>query len=123
MPNFKVKFYEGGLWDKNEPRYIEAQDERDAAEILCGERSGVTNFRLRYSPSCSLMRPRPKHPTVPPARACVPLHETQPMVSRRGIEVQSPPCRRSWGRSIAARHHPLPQCPTASRAHEGMGSS
>ncbi len=37
MPNFKVKCYEGGLWDKNEPRYIEAQDERDAAEILCGE--------------------------------------------------------------------------------------
>ncbi len=36
MPNFRVDCYEGGLWDKNEPRDIEAQDEQKAAENVCG---------------------------------------------------------------------------------------
>ena len=35
MPRFKVICYEGGIWDNIGPRDIEAQDEREAAEIVC----------------------------------------------------------------------------------------
>ena len=37
MPRFKVRCYEGGIWDKIEPRDVEAQDEREAAESVCCE--------------------------------------------------------------------------------------
>ncbi len=37
MPIYKVKCYEGGRWDKNEPHPIEAADEQKAAEIVCDE--------------------------------------------------------------------------------------
>ncbi len=37
MPRFKVRCYERGIWDKAEPQDIEAQDEREAAEIVCGK--------------------------------------------------------------------------------------
>ncbi len=37
MPRFKVRCYESGKWDKIEPRDIEAEDEREAAESVCGE--------------------------------------------------------------------------------------
>ena len=36
MPRFMVRCYEGGIWDNIEPRDIEAQDEREAAESVCG---------------------------------------------------------------------------------------
>ena len=36
MPRFKVRCYESGKWDEIEPRDIEAQDEREAAESVCG---------------------------------------------------------------------------------------
>lgn len=36
MPRFKVKCYEGGKWDEIEPRDIEAQDQHEAAERICG---------------------------------------------------------------------------------------
>ena len=37
MPRFKVRCYESAIWDKIEPRDIEAQDEQEAAESVCGE--------------------------------------------------------------------------------------
>ncbi|GLQ06057.1 hypothetical protein GCM10007924_12780 [Sneathiella chinensis] len=36
MPCYKVKCYEGGLWDKAAPRNIEALNEQKAAESICG---------------------------------------------------------------------------------------
>ena len=36
MPRFKVICYESGKWDKIDPRDIEAQDEQEAAESVCG---------------------------------------------------------------------------------------
>ncbi len=36
MPRFKVICYEGGIWDNIERRGIEARDEREAAESVCG---------------------------------------------------------------------------------------
>ena len=36
MPHFKVKCYEAAKWDEIEPRDIKAQDEREAAERVCG---------------------------------------------------------------------------------------
>ena len=36
MPRFKVRCYESGKWDEIEPRDIEAQDEQEAAESVCG---------------------------------------------------------------------------------------
>ncbi len=36
MPRFKVRCYESGKWDKIEPRDIEAEDEQEAAESVCG---------------------------------------------------------------------------------------
>ena len=37
MPRFKVRCYERGTWDKIEPREVEARDERETAESVCGE--------------------------------------------------------------------------------------
>ncbi len=37
MPRFKVRCFEAGKWDEIEPRDIEAQDEHEAAERICGE--------------------------------------------------------------------------------------
>jgi hypothetical protein len=37
MPHFKVKCYSGAIWDQNEPSDIEALDEKEAAESVCGE--------------------------------------------------------------------------------------
>ncbi|MEX2449401.1 MAG: hypothetical protein WD407_00935 [Rhodospirillales bacterium] len=36
MPLFTVSVYVGEKWDGNAPRQIEAQDEREAAERVCG---------------------------------------------------------------------------------------
>lgn len=36
MPYFKVRCFEGAIWDKKEPSDIEAQDEKEAAERVCG---------------------------------------------------------------------------------------
>jgi hypothetical protein len=36
MPRFKVKCFEGAIWDGKDARDIEAQDEREAAESVCG---------------------------------------------------------------------------------------
>ncbi len=36
MPHFKVRCYESAIWDEIEPRDIKAQDEREAAERVCG---------------------------------------------------------------------------------------
>ncbi len=36
MPRFKVQCFERAIWDKIEPRDIEAQDEREAAVRICG---------------------------------------------------------------------------------------
>ncbi len=36
MPRFNVRCYESGKWDEIEPRDIEAQNEREAAESVCG---------------------------------------------------------------------------------------
>ena len=36
MQSFKVICYEAGKWDGIGPRDIEAQDEREAAESVCG---------------------------------------------------------------------------------------
>ncbi len=36
MQSFKVICYEAGKWDDIGPRDIEAQDEREAAESVCG---------------------------------------------------------------------------------------
>ncbi len=36
MQSFKVRCYEAGKWDEIEPRDIKAQDEREAAERVCG---------------------------------------------------------------------------------------
>ncbi len=37
MPRFKVTCYERAVWDKAQPQDIEAQDEREAAENVCGK--------------------------------------------------------------------------------------
>ncbi len=36
MQSFKVRCYKAAKWDGIEPHDIEAQDEREAAEIVCG---------------------------------------------------------------------------------------
>ncbi len=36
MPRFKVKCYERGKWDEIEYRNIEAQNELEAAVLICG---------------------------------------------------------------------------------------
>ncbi len=36
MPRFKVKCFEAAIWDGNDDRDIEAQDEQEAAELVCG---------------------------------------------------------------------------------------
>lgn len=36
MQRFKVKCYERAIWDEKEPCDIVAQDEREAAERVCG---------------------------------------------------------------------------------------
>ena len=36
MPRFKVRCYESAIWDGIEPHDIEAQDEQEAAEKVCG---------------------------------------------------------------------------------------
>ncbi len=36
MPYFMVHCYENGVWDENQPRKVEAQDEQKAAEMVCG---------------------------------------------------------------------------------------
>jgi hypothetical protein len=38
MPIFRVMGYRDGAWDRLEPRVVEAQTARQAAEIICGER-------------------------------------------------------------------------------------
>ena len=37
MQRFKVRRYEMGKWDGVEPRDIEAENEKEAAEAVCGE--------------------------------------------------------------------------------------
>ena len=39
MPLFRVRCYEGAIWDGAEPRYVDAADEWEAAEITCGSHS------------------------------------------------------------------------------------
>jgi hypothetical protein len=36
MPRFKVMTYNRGMWDRQEPRIVEARDEKEAAEKVCG---------------------------------------------------------------------------------------
>jgi hypothetical protein len=36
MTEFKVKCYDAGIWDKNEPQEVEANDPKEAAETVCG---------------------------------------------------------------------------------------
>lgn len=36
MPTFYVTCYDGGVWDDAEPKKVEAGDEREAAEMVCG---------------------------------------------------------------------------------------
>jgi hypothetical protein len=36
MPVFSVMCYHSGVWDKSEPRIIEARDPKEAAEKACG---------------------------------------------------------------------------------------
>jgi hypothetical protein len=36
MPRFKVMTYNRGTWDRIEPRIVEARDEKEAAERVCG---------------------------------------------------------------------------------------
>ncbi len=36
MPRFKVRCFDRGQWDENEPRNIDARNEQEAAEIVCG---------------------------------------------------------------------------------------
>ena len=36
MPRFKVMTYDRGRWDGLEPRIVEARDEKEAAEKVCG---------------------------------------------------------------------------------------
>jgi hypothetical protein len=38
MPIFRVMCFEAGMWDRDEARKIEAEDEQQAAEMVCGER-------------------------------------------------------------------------------------
>ena len=38
MTIFKVKCYEGGVWDNSDPIGVEAQNDREAAEYVCGGR-------------------------------------------------------------------------------------
>jgi hypothetical protein len=37
MPIFRVMCYRDGVWDRQEPRVVEAQNARQAAEMICGE--------------------------------------------------------------------------------------
>ena len=54
MPLFMVRCYEGGKSDKKEARKIEAKDEREAAESVCGgalsERGKPGQLRAVVSP-------------------------------------------------------------------------
>ena len=36
MPVFSVMCYNSGVWDKLEPRIVEAKDAKEAAEMACG---------------------------------------------------------------------------------------
>ena len=36
MPVFSVTCYNSGIWDKLEPRIVEARDAKEAAEMACG---------------------------------------------------------------------------------------
>lgn len=36
MPKFKVMCFNGGVWDKSDPRDVEALNEREAAEQIIG---------------------------------------------------------------------------------------
>jgi len=36
MPVFSVMCYNSGIWDKLEPRIVEARDAKEAAEMACG---------------------------------------------------------------------------------------
>ncbi len=36
MPHFKVQCFESAIWENKKPRDIEAQDEQEAAERICG---------------------------------------------------------------------------------------
>ena len=36
MPTFSVMLYHSGVWDKAEPRIVEARDAKEAAERVCG---------------------------------------------------------------------------------------
>lgn len=63
MPFFMVLCYEGGESDKKKVRKIEAKDEREAAETVCGgallERGKLGQLRAVVSP---LARPSDKTP-------------------------------------------------------------
>lgn len=37
MPIFKVKCFQRAIWDGNEDREVEAENEQRAAEAICGE--------------------------------------------------------------------------------------
>jgi len=41
MPRFKVRLYNRGEWNQEEPREVEAADAREAAAITCGD--GLTD--------------------------------------------------------------------------------
>lgn len=36
MTVYKVRCYEAGIWDGNEPHEVEANDPREAVEAVCG---------------------------------------------------------------------------------------
>jgi hypothetical protein len=38
MPEFKVRRYKAGIWDKQDPQDVVASSAKEAAEKACGER-------------------------------------------------------------------------------------
>ncbi len=55
MRRFRVICFQAGVWDKMKPREIEAKDEREAAERVCGgplvEAGKPGQLRAQVSPS------------------------------------------------------------------------
>ena len=42
---FKVRCFDGGIWDEKEPRNVEAASALEAAELICGEKL-IVNAKL-----------------------------------------------------------------------------
>jgi hypothetical protein len=68
MPTFNVKCFNAGRWDRRKPREVEANTEKEAAELVCGGPLMATGQDGHYRAQVYLpSRPdQKKHFWVPP---------------------------------------------------------